>query len=238
MMRMKSRKQPNMKTMIQWYLVLVICLILCFWSPVLMKPWASLSFSYIMVVVTGLNFSHRNSTQYGSLVSTRLSLASPFRSCFLRLCVSLTQKGSHNCLVVNKEQHKQAHREYKNTSQPLFISSTKDCTIRVCVLCTEIACYTTKALQPIYRQICELQGSPMISYFSGYNGHFLPHVLHDLSSLESTPVMLPRFAPMRLLLHPRSAPMMQPLHPHFACPHGSPNCLFCCVSCWRKRSII
>jgi len=58
----------------------------------------------------------------------------------------------------------------------------------------------------IYSQICEMQGSPMISYFSGHSGALSPHDLHDLSSLESTPVMLPRSAPMRLPLHPRSAP--------------------------------
>ena len=42
------------------------------------------------------------------------------------------------------------------------------------MLCTLIPCYTAEALQPIYRQTCELQGSPMISYFSGHSGALSP----------------------------------------------------------------
>jgi Mg2+/Co2+ transporter CorB len=63
----------------------------------------------IMFTVVGLNFSHRNPTRCGSLAPTRLSFASSFCSCsFLRLYVSLTQKGFHNCLVVKKNKHKQS----------------------------------------------------------------------------------------------------------------------------------
>ena len=116
---------------------------------------------------------------------------------------------------------------YKNNSQPLFISSTKDYTIRVCVLCTKITCYTAKTLQPIYRQICELQGSPMTPIFQDIVGHFLPHDLYDPSSLESTLVMLPHSALRMLPLHLSSAPMKLPLHP---CS-GNPTASCCCFSC-------
>jgi hypothetical protein len=99
-----------------------------------------------------------------------------------------------------------------------------------------------RASTTIYSQVCELQGSPMISYFSGHSGALSPHVLHDLSSLESTPVMLPRFAPMMLSLHPRSTPwshnlgrpwlpLNHVLHAHMAAPSASS----CCVSCWVTR---
>jgi len=80
---------------------------------------------------------------------------------------------------------------------------------------------------------------PWSPIFQDIVGHFLSHVLHDLSSLESTPVMLPHSAPMRLPLHPRFAPwshdlgrlwlpLARVLHAHLAAPSASS----CFVSCW------
>jgi len=73
-------------------------------------------------------------------------------------------------------------------------------------------------------------------------GHFLLHILHDLSNLESTPVMLPHSAPMMQPLHPRPAPwshdlgrpwlpLTQVLHAHLAASSASS----CFVSCWVTR---
>jgi hypothetical protein len=83
---------------------------------------------------------------------------------------------------------------------------------------------------------------PWSPIFQDIVGHFLPHVLHDFSSLESTPVMLPRFALIMLSLHPRSTPwshnlgrpwlpLTHVLHAHMAAPSASS----CCVSCWVTR---
>jgi len=83
---------------------------------------------------------------------------------------------------------------------------------------------------------------PWSLIFQDIVGHFLPHDLHDLSSLESTPVILPSSVPMRLPLHPRSAPwshdlgrpwlpLTHVLHAHLATPSAS----FCFVSCWVTR---
>ena len=86
--------------------------------------------------MTGLNFSPRNSTQCGSLVPTRLSLASPFRSCFpTTMCFAHPKRFSQ--LPRRKQRmNTSKHTElYKNNSQPLFISSTKDYTIKsVCAM--------------------------------------------------------------------------------------------------------
>jgi len=88
------------------------------------------------LTVTGLNFSPRNSTQYGSLVPTRLSLASPFRSCFpTTMCFAHSKRFSQlprRKQRINTSKHTEL---YKNNSQPLFISSTKDYTIKsVCAM--------------------------------------------------------------------------------------------------------
>ena len=83
---------------------------------------------------------------------------------------------------------------------------------------------------------------PWSSIFQDIVGHFLPHVLYDLSSLESTPDMLPRFAPMRLPLQPYFPPwshdlgrpwllLAHVLHAHLAAPSASS----CFVSCWVTR---
>ena len=63
---------------------------------------ANITLKSLIPLVTGLNFSPQNSALYSSLVLTRLSLAFPFTHVYLQLCVSLTQRGSHNFLVISK----------------------------------------------------------------------------------------------------------------------------------------
>ena len=92
------------------------------------------------------------------------------------------------------ELHNTKHNN--NTRRTLNLYLSRQQRITQCVLCTEFACYTIKLthviplyafpiscslLLPhlrvsttIYSQVCELQGSPMISYFSGHSGTLSP----------------------------------------------------------------
>jgi hypothetical protein len=136
--------------------------------------------------------------------------------------------------LARRKQRTNTSKHTENTRiplKPLFISSTKDYTIIVCVLCTEIACCTAKALQPIYRQMCELLGSPMIPIFQDIVGHFLPHDLHDLSGLFSSK-WWGSYSPM--------IPWSQQLgeHPSYAptfCPHDAATSPTFWLSTWQSQ---
>ena len=89
----------------------------------------------------GVNFSQLNLTQCGSLVPTRLSLTSPFHSCFpTTMCFAHSRRFSHSPrrrqqVNTSNTSNTSTLEFYKNPSQPLFISSTKEYT-KWCVLCT------------------------------------------------------------------------------------------------------
>lgn len=111
----------------------------------------------------GVNFSQLNLTQCGSLVPTRLSLASPFHSCFpTTMCFAHPRRFSHSPRrrqQVNTS-NTSTQEFYKNPSQPLFISSTKEYTNMVCAMHKSHA--TQQRLGSLFIAKCEIPSSPII----------------------------------------------------------------------------
>jgi hypothetical protein len=121
------------------------------------------------------------------------------------------------------------------------------------VLCTEFACYTIKlthvisslcipylvcslclhlrASTTIYSQVCELQGTPMIFYFSEHSGALSPPCSPWSQQLGEHPSYAPTFCPHDVATSPTFYPMipwsrktMTANNPRSACPPGSPIC--------------
>ena len=88
-----------------------------------------------------------------------------------------------------------------------------------------------RASTTIYSQVCELQGSPMIFYFSGYSGTFFPPWSPWSQQLGEHSSYAPTFCPHEAATSPTFCPMipwsrktMTATNPCSACPPGSPIC--------------
>jgi len=83
----------------------------------------------------------------------------------------------------------------------------------------------------IYSQVCELQGSPMISYFSGHSGALSPPWSPWSQQLREHSSYAPTFCPHKAATSPTFCPMipwsrktMTATNPRSACSLGSPIC--------------
>ena len=88
-----------------------------------------------------------------------------------------------------------------------------------------------KASTTIYSQVCKLQGSPMISYFSGHSGAFSPPYSPWSQQLGEHPSYAPTFCPHDAVTSPTSCPIipwsrktMTATSSRSACPPGSLIC--------------
>jgi len=148
-----------------------------------------------------------------SSTTTRLSLASPFRSCFLRLCVSLTQRGSHSSFVVNKETNTSKHTEDTRIPLNLYLSHQQRITQQECVCYAHKSHATQQRLGSLFIDRYELQApphdpphfqdivehylSPMIPCFQDIVEHYLSPMIpcfQDIVARRAPQFMLPRSA--------------------------------------------